>query len=333
MKTLIIRFSSFGDILQALPSAQALKLSNPNNQVDWIVREDFAELLKHQSTIQNVVALKRKTGFLGLLKLIWALREHNYTHVYDAHNNVRSLVVRLFLRFFLLISLKAQPRIVVRSKNRWKRILFFKLNRRSVFKMPFRGSHSFLEPLVKWGISLPDMSSPAFQIPELPLPALPDSFIALVPSAAWPSKRWPLPYWKELIAKMPEKHFVVLGGPQDHFCQELADQAPDRVMNLAGKTSLLESCHVLQKARLTISADTGLLHAADQLHRANIALIGPTAFGYPSFPRSQVLETTLSCKPCSKDGRDRCKNSVYQKCMLELTPELVAQTAKVMLSQ
>ena len=66
-------------------------------------------------------------------------------------------------------------------------------------------------------------------------------------------------------------------------------------------------------------------------NRLNIGLIGPTAFGYTSQNLSVVLETQLPCKPCSKDGRDPCKNVVFQKCMIEITPEKVAHAAKLLL--
>jgi heptosyltransferase-2 len=137
-----------------------------------------------------------------------------------------------------------------------------------------------------------------------------------------------LNYWKQLITLLPQTQFVILGGPEDTFCEELTLIAPERCTNLAGKISLIESCRVVGGARLTISADTGLLHAADQMRKPNIGLIGPTAFGYTSQNTSVVLETQLSCKPCSKDGRDPCKNTVFQRCMIEITPEAVAKRAK-----
>jgi heptosyltransferase-2 len=134
--------------------------------------------------------------------------------------------------------------------------------------------------------------------------------IALVPSAAWEMKRWPLPLWKKLIELMPEHHFVVLGGKEDHFCEELKLVAPLRVENLAGKLTLVESCALIEGSGLVISADTGLLHVADVLGVKALSLMGPTAFGFTTGKQIVTLEVDLPCRPCTKDGRGNCSQNV-----------------------
>ena len=54
-------------------------------------------------------------------------------------------------------------------------------------------------------------------------------------------------------------------GTADTFCEELVEVAPERVINLAGKLSLIESCYAVSKANALVSADTGLIHVADIL--------------------------------------------------------------------
>jgi heptosyltransferase-2 len=141
-------------------------------------------------------------------------------------------------------------------------------------------------------------------------------------------KRWPVEHWRELIALMPECSFILLGGKEDTFLETL--QGP-RVVNLAGRLSLVESSRVIEAASLVISNDTGSLQVADQMERPTIALIGPTAFGYPSHATSVFLEKPLWCQPCSKDGRGRCVNDLYKRCLVELSPALVAAKARELL--
>lgn len=325
VKILIVRFSSFGDILQAQACLSTIYKHHPKAQIDWLVRSDFASLL-NQQPLHQVHSLQKTEGFGGLVRLLWKISSGTpYTHIYDAHNNLRSAWVRILLPLFIFYRQQTWPRLLVRSKNRWKRFLYFKL-RRPVFTMPYRGSESFLSPLKKWKMDPTFLQTAHFTV-STKTPALPEKFIALAPSAAWETKRWPIDSWKKLIEQLPQFTFVILGGPHDHFCQEIAQFDPQRVLNFAGKLNLVESCAVVQKAQLTISGDTGILHAADQMRVLNIGLIGPTAFGYTSQNTSTVLEAQLTCKPCSKDGRNRCTNSVFQKCMLEISPKTVAQTA------
>lgn len=329
-KLLIIRFSSFGDIIQGLPAISAVKSKYPQAEIHWLVRSDFRQVVEAHPQLARLWSFDKKLGILGLLSLAVELQRQGYSHIYDAHNNVRSLLLVAVLRLLSLLQFRKQPNVTTRSKNRLKRFLYFKAKLK-VLPEPFRGSISFLEPLKKWHIPQEMPPTPQFFTNTKAPNTLPEKFIALVPSAAWPNKRWPVEHWQKLVPLLAPWKLVILGGPQDTFCADIAASAPSQTINLAGQLSLGESCAVVAQSRLTISADTGLLHAADHLGTANIGLIGPTAFGYTSQPQSAILETALYCKPCSKDGRTPCINPVYQKCMKDISPEQVAMKALDML--
>ncbi len=74
--------------------------------------------------------------------------------------------------------------------------------------------------------------------------------------------------------------------------------------------------NIVLRSNLVISADTGFMHAADLFRVPAFALMGPTV---------EILETALPCRPCTKDGRGKCKLAVYQKCMVDITPQQVAE--------
>ncbi len=309
----------------------AFKKAYPLAQIDWLVRADLASLLRSNPYISTVHSFDRKNGLTGLVKFVWMLSRLGYTHLYDAHNNVRSTLTRFLFFLFSILNLRLPPKVIVRSKNRIKRSLLFKF-RINLLPTPFKGVASFHTPLVKW-IGKGPVSAPQFFVEpsaqaKITALNLPDSFITLVPSAAWEMKRWPLEHWKNLILALPLKTFIVVGGPEDTFCSELKLVAPTRVTNLAGKLSLQESCAVVERSELVISNDTGLLHVSDQLGVPTIALIGPTAFGYPYHTNSQVAEISLWCKPCSKDGRGKCVNDLYKRCLVELSVQSVVLKAE-----
>lgn len=315
-KILILRLSSFGDIIQALGIIGPLKEAMPETKIDWVAREDFTELLQSTQQLNKVWGLRRAEGLKGLIRLGLLLRKEQYTHIYDAHLSLRSRILRLLLW-------RWNCQVIQRSKDRWKRILLFWF-RINLFPRPYRGMLSYLAPLEKWQVRGKPQTIPLFKDVKLDH-CLPDNFIALVPSAAWKMKRWPLDHFKKLIALNPEVHWVVLGGPGDSFCSELEAISPDRVINLAGKLTLPQSSFIVQQAALTLSADTGLLHIADLTGAKAIALIGPTAFGHPTMDHVRTLEVDLACRPCTKDGRGRCSQEVYQKCMVQITPEEVSK--------
>ena len=142
-------------------------------------------------------------------------------------------------------------------------------------------------------------------------------------------KRWPVKHWKTLIQLLEGYKIIILAGPNDTFCKEIANIDTSRVINLAGKTSILESCYIVSKSKIVVSGDTGFMHTADLFNTKCIALIGPTAFGYPFGTSVTILEEDLPCKPCTKDGRGKCKQNIWQKCMVDINPEYVLQHIKM----
>lgn len=146
-----------------------------------------------------------------------------------------------------------------------------------------------------------------------------ENTIILVPSAAWEMKRWPVAHWEKLVELLSDKKFIILGGKEDfQLSEEIAEIDRQRVQNLAGKLSLVESCYIISKSLLVISADTGLLHVTDVLGVKGLSLMGPTAFGFTAGPGIKTLEVNLPCRPCTKDGSGKCSQAIWQQCMVEI---------------
>jgi len=339
-KILIIRFSSFGDVLQTLSVVASLKNQWPEAEIHWVTRSEFVPLMENHPSLTKAWGLHKNDGLGGLFKLAHDLQNESFDRIYDAHNNLRSHFLCFFLagmsllQFLMLKSPLRFPVILRRSIKRWKRFLLFRL-RINQFEQPFSGQRDLLEPLSQWGISNSLPPPPQlFIAPQVEqnlnrhLSLISKSFIALAPSAAFPLKRWPIPHWKSLLQIWlladNKINFVLLGGPEDHFLNELTQIDPHRVFNLAGKLSLSESAGVIKRSKLLIANDTGLLHAGEQLGHPTIALMGPAPFGFPSrTATTRILELHLHCRPCSKHGQGPCRNTHYQWCLVGITPEMV----------
>ncbi|MFI3285215.1 MAG: glycosyltransferase family 9 protein [Rikenellaceae bacterium] len=329
-KFLIIRLSSIGDIIQCMGIVGGIRQQFPSAEIHWIARSDMAETLSIDPRIDKVWSFNNREGIGGLLKLCNKLKSEEYDYIYDAHSNIRSNIIKLKLGK----PFSSAPRIITRSKERLKRALLFGfgINR---FPKPFIGVESFRKPLSKWGITKFDDSFEGYKFPE----AITTKFagfigknsITLIPSANWEMKRWPVNHWRRLIELLPEYQFVVLGGPTDSFCSDIAAAAPERTINMAGKSSIMESSYIVAISRVVVSGDTGFLHSADLLKVPALALMGPTAFGFPARKSSEILSLDMKCRPCTKDGRGRCKDSLYQRCLVDITPETVAQRVRKIL--
>ncbi len=324
-KLLIIRFSSFGDIVQTMSAATTFKSNYPDSHITFFTKKEFGELVSANRAIDEVVLLDKKTGIQGLLKLALFLKKQNFSIVYDAHVNHRTRIIKPFL--------SGNRIFIKRSKERFKRILLFKF-RIDRFNLPFRGALSFIKPLndvvscnlkrvdQQWHFSNGVSSKVETLLKSENISEF--NFIVLAPSAAWPMKRWPIEHWKQVIDQTSST-FIIVGGPGDTFLSEL-EISPERVFNFAGKLSLLESCYLVTKSQRLISGDTGILHVADALGIPATALIGPTAFGHTSGEQVTTLEIDMNCRPCTKDGRGGCSDDIYQKCLVSITPEMVIET-------
>lgn len=332
-KALIVRFSSFGDILQCLWAAKFLK--ERGYEITWLVRSDFKEIVSLSPYIDQVVSLDRRLGFKGLQKVIKQLSILDFDLVYDAHNNLRSFFVRLRLK---------APQVIVRPKSRIRRWLLFRFQKNLFDPEEFHGAMTYLIPFLRSNFETcavyldqpkaffdPLFETPAIMVPsetKLKLTQMVPWIhhaVAIVPVAAWPLKRWPQEYWKSLILESSHKYWIVLGGGSDQHCHELAADCSSlendiHIISLAGKLTLTESLAATSLTKLAVSNDTGLLHAQDALSKPSIGLIGPSAFGETSFKDSVNLKASLWCRPCSKDGRSRCKNPETQKCLKSIKP-------------
>lgn len=320
MKVLIIRFSSIGDLTQALSIPSLIHQHTPEAEIQFVTRQDLSGLLENNPHIRKVWRLDRKQGFSGLWKMIQDLKKENFTHIYDAHNNLRSFLIRLFV---------SAPQKLTRPMMRMKRFMLLQFHK-NYFEKPFSGQRDLLKPLEKWGypFALPQPPQLFFSAAELgAAQALIQkhglqNFVVLAPSAAYLLKRWPVDHWKKLIEINPQIQFVVLAGPTDSFTSEL--NSFKNVVNLTGQTSLRESAAVVQQAVAVVANDTGLLHFAEQLGKPTIALMGPAPFGFPSRPSTKILERNLACRPCSKHGQGPCVNPNYHECLKSISPHEVS---------
>lgn len=321
-KLLIIRFSSFGDIVHCRGLLGPLKENQDNKQlfqkVDWLVREDLKGALEGEVLLDEVITFARKEGLGGLISLAFKMRG-DYDVVYDAHNNLRSLIFRFFLCFL------SGTKLIVRPKNRLKRLLLFSFGINK-FPWPFKAMESYWEPLSiglnvrgdlkprKWTVEPPSEVNSKLR-----------GRVVLVPATAWKMKSWPVDHWKRLVELLPNQNFIILGGPEDSFCEEIKAVAPERVENWAGKFNLKESSAIAAHADFLVSADTGLQQVADLAGVKGLSLIGPSAFGFTTMGTMKTMSVDLPCRPCSKDGRGNCSREIYQECMVKITPEMIAE--------
>ena len=233
-KILIIRFSSFGDIVQNMAISPYLSEELNRPEVHWLTKESFKDLIGLDKSFYKVWYIKKNSNIRDLILIGRKLYLEGFDLVFDAHCNTRTFILKILFNLFNCLNfLKGTKttKIIVRSKNRIKRLLlfWFKIN---LFPKPFIGVDSYLGPL---GIGNKKVSLSGWEFPENTIKKINDlmpnqKIVSLVPSAAWEMKRWPLVHWKNLVEKFENEKVILLGGPDDYFIEEIAREFPNKVI-------------------------------------------------------------------------------------------------------
>ncbi|MDD5139326.1 MAG: lipopolysaccharide heptosyltransferase II [Verrucomicrobiales bacterium] len=339
MKILILKPSSLGDVIQALPVLRLLKLHHPASEIFWWIDSPLAPLLEGDPDLAGVVRFERRRWgrpqhWPEMLRSIRWLRAQKFDLVIDLQCLARSGVFAWLARGKILVGLDE-----VREGARG----FYDI------AVPRKTFHTHA---VDWYLSvLPPLGVPVHNnfdwLPGRPAIAAAVKskwktdgarWIALQPGARWENKRWPAEYFaglvRSLAEKFPDARFAILGSGEDKTLGEIISRAaPERCLNLCGETSLPEMIEWVRLCDLMVTNDTGPMHAAAALGKPLVALFGPTEPRRtgPYGQLENVLRFELPCSPCLSA---HC--TYYAKpneCLKGLSPALVFQLASKLLTR
>lgn len=319
---MIVKLSSLGDILHALPAVHCLK-KGLDAEIDWIVHPAYAGLAGCFQDVSRVLTFPRRAGPVEYARQIKLLRAGQYDLILDMQGILKSALVSRLARGITRVG----P-----SFHREGSFLFYS----AVAGARNKDRHAVDENLdfVRF-LGLPVLPAEfPIAIPLQPL-SEPSPRVALLPFARWPSKTWALMSFARLGREMQETinaSIFIMGTPADQ-AQGLAleKELGGRIVNLTGKTSLPQLAALLREMDLVISNDSGVLHLAAAFAMPVLALHGPTSpvRTGPYGSRHRVIKGKLLCQPCFDKHCRFGDNS----CMQTITPEAVIQVSLEMLAQ
>jgi heptosyltransferase-1 len=338
LKILILKPSSLGDVIHALPVLRLLRLHLPSSEIFWWLSTHLTPLLENDADLNGIIPFDRKrwSAFYRSPEVwasIRAIRQRRFDWVIDLQGLARSGILAWLANAQLSIGLD-NPREGAREGARG---FYDQITPRSP-----QGTHavdrylSILRPLgvpvhrhFRW---LPDRPEIAARIREQ-AESYPVRWIALVPGARWDNKRWPVEYFvtltRRLLQSFPDLNLVVIGSAEDRsLASMIAKGDPRRCFDMTGRTSLPEMIEWIRLCRLVITNDTGPMHVAAALGKPTVAIFGPTdpvATG-PYRQMDNLIQTRdLSCVPCLKSTCDHVKPLA---CLHAITPDMVFQAVR-----
>lgn len=328
-KFLIFRLSSIGDIILTSTLVRCLRKKFPDSTIDFIVKKQFKQLVEFNPDINNVFTIDTSEGFKGIRELKKQLQKENYTYLFDIHKNFRSL----YFSFLF-----GGEDVLKYKKNVLKRSLLVKLGI-DLFKDENPVFIRFLESAKSLDVTY-DNNYTSFYIPEFKISSFKNisdklsfnttqPYVVFGPGASFKNKQWPTEYFIELANLLTNSDIqiaIVGGKSEQNIGEEICNKSTNKkIINFAGQLDLLESGVLLSKAKVCVVNDTGMLHMSEALDVPVIGLYGPTVkqFGYfPILPESIAVEVQLSCRPCTKMGKNTCPKGHFL-CMKNIYPKSV----------
>ncbi|WP_378411068.1 glycosyltransferase family 9 protein [Rhodocytophaga aerolata] len=132
---------------------------------------------------------------------------------------------------------------------------------------------------------------------------LPDNFVILFPGASAAFRQWPTDKFATLATYIQTRYdlwILIAGSKADYFLAEKIIhhlKKVDTVINLCGKTTLIEFAYVLSKAKLLISNETSAPHIAAAVHTPTICISNGNHLGrFNPYP-AQIFKEHITIYP------------------------------------
>ena len=343
-RILLIKPSSLGDVVHALPVLHGLRQRYPYAGIDWLIATPLAPLLAGHPEVNEFVCFdRRRFGRLGrsleaskeFAQFLRELRARSYDLVIDLQG--------LFRTGFLSFATGAPVRIGFRNAREaaW---LFYThriiVDGRDLHAVD-RNYHvarmlGFSDVPVRFNLALPEpLRAEAAELLVQTGLSSQQRIVAVVPGARWETKMWLPERFAETIDALqadPTVRCVLLGGPDEaQLGNRIAVLCRSAPLNLMGRTTLPCLAAVLGLADCVLGHDSGPMHLAVALNCPLVCLVGPTnpRRTGPYRRGDDVIQLKLECSPCYFRRLSQCPYD--HQCMRDLdTATVVAAVTKTL---
>lgn len=332
---LLIKPSSLGDIVHAMPTCAAIRRTYPKARLTWLVKRQWASLVERIDGVDRVWPVK--STLKGWLSQVPALRTEGFDLVVDLQGLFRSAAIGWLGGSPLLVGLENG-----REGSPW-----FYSKRVPVPQVEMHAVDRYL--LVAKAVGAAESGTPEFRFRIPPtdheevdsllsrsgvMPGT--SWVAMNVSARWPTKRWPAASFAEVADQLRQEGYgavVMIGGPDERAeVAAVSGMMKTSAIDLAGATTVGLLPALLSKASLLITNDSGPMHIAAAIGTPVVALFGPTSAVRtgPYGVGHDVLTGKVPCSPCYSRT---CHNTLPLECLRSVSPQQVLSAVRAQRTQ
>jgi len=285
---LIIKPSSLGDIVLALPALSALRRNFPDAEISWLVRPEFALLIENHPHLSRTILFDRRflgkawyhpRAFAALVAFVRRLRRAKFDAVIDLQGLFRTAVLGWLSG--------CKKRLGMTAAREFASLFYTDKviqDADSIHLIDY-----YLKIIRQMGATdtavnfvLPVDSATDDLIKKLlaDYNVGPDKYAVFVPGSAHADKCWPLERFAALADKISSQYglSIVTTGTiaEKPTIERLKKLANVQIVDLSGLTNIRELVALLSAARLVVSNDTGSGHIAAALNKPLVMIFGRT---------------------------------------------------------
>jgi len=319
MKILIVKPSSFGDIIQANPIIKAIKSQWADCIIDWLVFKNWKQVVELFCDVNNIIEWDRNGGIKAFFKTLKYCNKQNYDLVIDLQGLLRTAI---FVRL-----LNAKQKVGVSGMKELSWLFLKEPYKRNKKENAVTRNLNSLTYITK------QKYAPYFNINKgvIPYDILKynnikenDFLIAFVPFSRGKAKTWNSENYVSLAKLIKSENenikIFVLGSQKDY-----GKIKSENVIDICGRTDIKELAGILSLCKFVVGSDTGAMHLANAVGIKNVFIFGGSDINEtsPVGKNSKIVSAYLPCSPC----RGKCKFD-KEKCLEQIKPNEVFEEIK-----
>lgn len=340
MKILLFQTSFLGDVILSTPVIESIRRFYPTSQITVLTTPQASDIVRYHPDVSKTIVYDKRgkdRGIAGFLRMVKFLRKQQFKVVFSLHKSWRTAL--------LLYACRIPQRIgFSEASGAW---LYTKRSNRSGCDHDVLRNLSIFRVLgyepealsQKLQVHVPEDVETQMQELLRPFGEGAKELVGIAPGSVWATKRWPPAGFGEVTRQLYDDGYavVLLGGKSDMtVATEVEISAKRNLLNLTGKTSLLQAAAIIQRLKLLITNDSAPLHLASAFQVPVVALFCSTVpefgFGPWKTPSTSLGVSDLYCRPCGSHGRQRCPTGTLA-CQRKLLASQVVEAAKRLLRQ
>lgn len=283
MRILIVKISSMGDIIHNLPILSDIHLHFPDAKIDWVVEENFVDILKLHPKIDNIIPIAfrrwRKTPFSPQTKFefkafLAELKAQNYDYIIDTQTLLKSV-------FIACLANGKRYGQGPKTAREWLAGFFYN-HRFSVS----RDQHAVDQNRQLTALALnykiptnaPDYGLIREDLASQIKMSLPEKYVLAFHTTSRDGKLWPMGNWVSLGILLAKQGITLClpwsNKKEQNKAEIIATHVPNAIV--LPPSNLTTLAQITAGAAAAVGVDTGLIHLAVAMNVPSIAIYTDT---------------------------------------------------------